>query len=168
MSARLVTAADHLLRLFDRLGALLLAALLLLALAEIAARQIAGVSLAISLEYQGYLLIASALLPQGRVLRDGRALAFRLLRDRLPKTLRVAAATAGRFIAAAAAAAVAAALWDLALFSLAHDARSYFPSATALFWPQAAAALGATGLALGCLVELVAPCPSGGPQEGAS
>ncbi len=165
MSARLVAAADRLLRLFDRLGALLLAALFGLTLAEIAARQIAGVSLSISLEYQGYLLIASALLPQGRVLRDGRALAFRLLLDRLSAGPRAAAEIAGRLVAAAAAAAMAAALWDLALFSLATGARSYFPSATALFWPQALAALGASGLALACLIGLLGPQPGARRQE---
>lgn len=158
--ARLIRMAERALGLCERLGALALAALLALTLAEIAARQLWRTSLSISLEYQGYLLIASALLPQGAVLLSGRALAFGLLADRLPAPWREAVRLAAAGLSVLASGALATALWRLALFSLAHGARSYFPSATALFWPQMLAALGATGLAIACviaLVRLVAP-----------
>jgi len=138
------------------LGAVALAALLVLTLAEIAARQLWQTSLSISLEYQGYLLIASVLLPQGAVLLSGRALAFAVLVDRLPRLLRDAVRLAAALLSVLASGALAVALWRLAFFSLVHGARSYFPSATALFWPQMLAALGGTGLMVGCVIRLSA------------
>ncbi len=159
-AAGLIRMAERGLGLCERLGALALAGLLGLTLAEIAARQLWQTSLSISLEYQGYLLIASALLPQGAVLLSGRALAFGLLADHLPAFWRDAVRFAAAGLSILASGALAVALWRLALFSLAHGARSYFPSATALFWPQMLAALGGTGLAVACvigLLRLVAP-----------
>ncbi len=156
----LIRMAGRGLAICEILGAGALAALFILTLAEIAARQLWQTSLSISLEYQGYLLIASVLLPQGAVLLSGRTLAFGLLADRLSAPWRDAVHLAAALLSVLASGALAAALWRLALFSLAHEARSYFPSATALFWPQMLAALGGTGLAVACgsrLLELAVP-----------
>ncbi|RMF70200.1 MAG: TRAP transporter small permease subunit [Alphaproteobacteria bacterium] len=152
----LIRAGERCLAFLTILGAVALAALLALTLAEIAARQLWRTSLSISLEYQGYLLIASALLPQGSVLLAGRALSFELLVLRLPPIMRDAVRWAAAVLSLLAGVAVAVALWRLAFFSLAHGARSYFPSATALFWPQMLAALGGTGLAVACGLRLLA------------
>ena len=142
-----------------------LAALFALTLAEIAARQLWQTSLSISLEYQGYLLIASVLLPQGAVLLSGRALAFGLLADRLPIPWRDAVRLAAGLLSVLASGALAVALWRLALFSLTHAAHSYFPSATALFWPQMLAALGGTGLAVACVTRLLERAVPGIAQQ---
>jgi TRAP-type C4-dicarboxylate transport system permease small subunit len=135
------------------LAALSLLALFLVGLAEIVLRTFAGYSLPISLEYSGYLVAASFLLGSGWTLNQGRHVRLSLFKqsaalDRLSDAVAFALALALSFGLAA---------WAWGSF-IQHQV-SYYPSATPLWIPQSALALGALVLSLSLLKRLMGGKP---------
>jgi len=152
---RLLAGIDALALLAARLAAGLLAALFLIGFAELAARAIFDRSLGFALEYGGYLVTHVLLLGSARALGTGGHIRITLLLDRLSARARATvdfAATAAAF-AAASMLAVALILYTAETATI--GARSYFPSATPLWMPQALLAAGPVVLALALFARLV-------------
>lgn len=132
------------------LAAVALAALFLLGLAEVVARTFFAYSIPISLEYSGYLVAAAFLLGSGWTLSAGGHVRLSLLTaspavDRLATLL-------GLLLSLALAWGLASWAWG----SFHKGDVSYFPSATALWIPQAFLVLGALALSLSLLKRLLA------------
>ncbi|MFQ5348580.1 MAG: TRAP transporter small permease subunit [Rhodothalassiaceae bacterium] len=155
MTAAFLRISDRLCRLGAGLAALALALVFVLGMAEIIARALFATSLGIALEFSGYLTAAALLLGAGEALRQENHIRITLLRDRLPprggRILDLAAAFAGLAVAGFLALAIA----RYALVSFLLDARSYFPTATPLWLPQALLALGAAILATALVARLL-------------
>ena len=155
MIDRLLAGIDALAVLAARLAAGLLAALFVIGFAELAARAIFDRSLGFALEYSGYLVAHVLLLGSGRALGTGGHIRIALLLDRLPARLRATVDFAATAAAFAAASMLAFALVRYTMETAALDARSYFPTATPLWLPQALLAAGPVILALALLARLV-------------
>lgn len=150
-----LTAIDRITRLFAGLGAACLALLFLLGLSEILARALFGASLEFALEVSGYLLALSFLLGGGQALQTGRHIRISLLSAALPPRAAATLDLAATLIGLASATLLAVALGRYALTSHVLDSRSYFPSATPLWIPQALLCLGAAVLALALLARFI-------------
>jgi len=150
-----LAAIDRITRLSAGLGAACLALLFLLGLSEILARAVFGASLDFALEYSGYLLALSFLLGGGWTLQSGRHIRISLLSAALPPRAAATLDLAATLIGLAVAAILTVALGRYGMTSLVLDSRSYFPSATPLWIPQALLCLGAAVLALALLGRLL-------------
>lgn len=155
MIERMLAGIDLLTRLAAWLAAMLLAALFLIGFAELVARALFGQSLGFALEYSGYLVAQALLLGSGRALTTGGHIRISLLLDRLSARARATLDFAATAAAFAAAAMLALALIRYTAETAALDARSYFPSATPLWIPQALLAAGPTVLALALLARMI-------------
>ncbi|MBL8697064.1 MAG: TRAP transporter small permease [Alphaproteobacteria bacterium] len=147
---------------------LLLVALLVLINVEIGARYLFNRSTLIADEYGGYLFAWIVLLGSIQALRGDRYLSMTALVDRAPPRLRNGLAAAGALIGLGVCLVVLYATLDLALTSWRFGTRSIQPSATPLFWPQAALPVGYALLSLAFAEEfcrrLVGLAPRSSPE----
>lgn len=155
MTRGLIAILERLCRAGAVFGALALLLLFLLGLVEILMRALFSSSLGFALEYGGYLLALSLMLGAGAALIDGAHIRFSLGGELLPKRLTLSLDLAASLIGLLIAAFLSFALIDQALGSWALDARSYFPSATPLVWPQALLAVGPLLLSLAFLARIL-------------
>lgn len=155
MTDRLLAAIDRLVRWSAYLAAALLAGLFALSFAEVVSRALFDASLGLALEFGSYLVAHVLLLGSGWALTDRGHIRVSLLLERLTgrarATLELAASLAGLLIAAVLAAALVGYTVETALLGT----RSYFPTATPLWIPQALLAVGPAVLALAFLARLI-------------
>jgi len=141
----------------ENAGAFLAAATLVLmfglGLSEIVMRSFFGVSIPVSLEYTGYLVATAFLMGTGWTLREGKHVRVALLNipERFQKGLEALVTAIALIIACF----LAYGLISWTLDSFQRGSVSYFPSATALFIPQALFSLGPVILALSLLGRLI-------------
>jgi TRAP-type C4-dicarboxylate transport system permease small subunit len=153
---------NRLLRLIDGIclaaawtAAALLAGLFCLSLGEILLRNLFGSSLAISVEYAGYMVAASLLLGSGWTLGAGGHIRVGLVGARLAPALAWALEVAATVFSLALVAYLSWAMLAYAAASGADGVVSYFPSATPLVYPQALLALGPVVLGLALIARLI-------------
>ncbi|MCH8348131.1 MAG: TRAP transporter small permease [Proteobacteria bacterium] len=135
------------------LAALTLALMFLLGLAEIIMRSFFAASIPVSLEYSGYLVAFSFLMGAGWTLREGKQVRVSLIN--FPAKYRRSLELLVTGIALMIALLLAYGLVSWAFGSWMRGSVSYFPSATALWIPQAIFALGPVVLALSLIGRLL-------------
>lgn len=135
------------------LAALTLALMFLLGLAEILMRSFFAASIPVSLEYSGYLVAFSFLMGAGWTLREGKQVRVSLVK--FPAKYRRSLELLVTGIALMIALLLAYGLVSWAFGSWMRGSVSYFPSATALWIPQAILALGPVVLALSLIGRLI-------------
>jgi TRAP-type mannitol/chloroaromatic compound transport system permease small subunit len=131
------------------MAALTLALMFLLGLAEIVTRSVFETSIPISLEYTGYLVAAAFLMGSGWTLREGKHVRVSLIK--VPEGIELLVTAIALIIALL----LAYGLISWTLGSFERGSVSYFPSATALWMPQALFTLGPVILAFSLLGRLI-------------
>jgi len=132
-----------------------IALLFILSLSEIIARNIFGSGIDLAQEYMGYLVANAFIMGSGWTLAQDGHIRISLLIDRFPPHLSrvfdLWASTLGLGLSIY----MTHAMTDYALQSLERHETSYFPSATALVWPQGVLAFGFTLLCFSFLSRFI-------------
>lgn len=129
--------------------------LFILSLSEIIARNIFGSSIDLAQEYTGYLVANAFIMGSGWTLAQHGHIRIALLSDRLPPHLSRVLGLWATALGLCLSIYMAHAMINYALQSFVRHETSYFPSATALVWPQSALAFGFILLCISFLIRLV-------------
>lgn len=130
------------------LAALSISAVFLLSLSEIIARNIFGTSIDLAQEYMGYLVASAFIMGSGWTLSQDGHIRISIVSDYLSPQLRFVLNIWVHLLGLGLSLYLARAMGLYAWESFLGSETSYFPSATALVWPQSLLALGFLLLAL--------------------
>jgi len=137
------------------LAILALVGLIALGSAEMVLRTFFATGLSVSLEYSGYLVAIAFLAGSGWTLADGGHIRVQFLEDRFDARARRILGLLTAFVAFITVTVLVAGLAAWTFGSFNRGTTSFYPSATPLWWPQAAVTLAAAILDLSILGQLI-------------